>query len=196
MPPAPSTSGSEAGRLTCPGGPSSLIAPVSPEEATTVTWRSRGLLQRRVDRGHLGPGDEVLTVAAANRDHRRVQGDGVVDHPVAAAVKFARWALASGWDQHDVEGGAERDRVDHLGVLDLLVARDVGRADRAMVVMTRTLAGGQAEPAIEGGQVLAYIGGRPRGLGQLGQDHDLAAAADAPAQQRRDAVGHLVCRGL
>ena len=37
VPPTASTSGSEAGRLTCTGGPSSLIAPLSPEEATTVT---------------------------------------------------------------------------------------------------------------------------------------------------------------
>ena len=41
VPPTASTSGSEAGRLTCLGGPSSLIAPVSPEEATNVTWWSR-----------------------------------------------------------------------------------------------------------------------------------------------------------
>ena len=37
VPPTASTSGSEAGRLTCTGGPSSLIAPLSPDEATTVT---------------------------------------------------------------------------------------------------------------------------------------------------------------
>src|SRR5512135_998767 len=31
-----------------------------------------------------------------------------------------------------------------------------------------------------------------RGLGQLGHGHGLAMAVDPPAEQRRDAVGHLI----
>ena len=110
---------------------------------------------------------------------------------IAAAVKFALLDVASCGHQDDVEGGAGRDRVHHLGVLDFLVVSEVGRRGPGDGVDDLQLGRGQAEPAVERGQVLADIGGR-RGFGQFGHDHGFPAAVDSPAEQRRDAVGHLV----
>jgi hypothetical protein len=60
--------------------------------------------------------------------------------------------------QDDVEAGARRDRVHHLGVLGFFAARQVRRLGPGDGVHHLQLGCGQAEPAVERGQVLADVG--------------------------------------
>ena len=155
-----------------------------------------GLLQRRVETGHLGRGEEVLTMAAADRDHCCVLGDGGVDHPGHGRGEVRRAGHGIGWDEDHVEGGTGRYRVHDLGVLDLFGARHVGRAGPGEGGGDLEFRRGQAELVVECGQVLADVGEvRPRLVGEFGHHHGLAAAGDPAAQQRRHAVGHLVLAG-
>ena len=95
VPPAPSTSGSEAGRLTCTGGPLSLSTPVSPEEATTVRWWSaawpRAAWRRATWAGvnRCSPWLPLIETTAA------CWVMATWSSPVTAAVKFAALVIAS-----------------------------------------------------------------------------------------------------
>ena len=161
-----------------------------------MTWLLGGLLQRRVETGHLGGGEEVLTMAAADRDHCCVLGDGGVDRPDDGRGEVRRAGDGIGWDEDDVEGGARRYRVHDLGVLDLFGARHVGRAGPGEGGRDLELGRGQAELAVERGQVLADVGEiGSRAVGELGHHDGLAFAGDPALEQRRHAVGHLVLAG-
>ena len=135
-------------------------------------------------------------MAAADRDHCCVLGDGDVDRPGHGRGEVRRAGDRIGWNEDDVEAGAGRYRVHDLGVFDLFGARHVGRAGPREGGRDLELRRGQAELAVERGQVLADVGEiGPRAVGKLGHHDGLAFAGDPALEQRRHAVGHLVLAG-
>ena len=98
------------------------------------------------------------------------------------------------FDQEDGERGARSDRVDHLGVQDLLPVRQPRLLRPGEGAHEPQARRGQVEQTVEGGEVLAQVGDLWRGelrLGQLGQHHRLAPAVDPALEERLDAVGDL-----
>jgi hypothetical protein len=155
-----------------------------------------GVLQRGVHLGDLGGGEQVLAAGEADQDHRGVQGDAFLYRLGHRGGEVRTAGLGVLGDQDDVEAGCGRERVHHLGVLDFFAARQVRRLGPGDGVDDVQGGCGQGEFGVERGQVLADVGVDDAmgggGFGQPGQDHGLAASVDSAAQQRRDAVGHLI----
>ncbi len=197
VPPTERTSGSEAGRLTSLTGADEprrvVIAPPSPELATTVAWRATAYSRAEL---------MVATSAVVKRFSPYSWGHKITS-PSAAAIRRAvlnmaansagvvMWAsstmtsriVASGATACTISvsptssaGGQPRRDGTRQGRLDLDACR------------------GQPEPAVEVGQVPADVGDRRRRCGSgsrvLHQHHGLAAAVDPGIQQGLDAVRH------
>ena len=194
--PAPSTSGSEAGRLTPADAPPwAGTAPPSPEGAENGDVPVAGLFQCRVHRGYLAAGEGVLGAAPAGREHRGVQGGGFRGRLGHRGGGVRGAGLGAGGDQDDVEGGAGRERVHHLGVAEFIVVSQVGRRGSGRwPITTVRLARERPNLVSKAARSLRMSAGAEvrRGLGQCEHGHGLAAAVDSLAEQRRDAVGRLV----
>ena len=150
-----------------------------------------GGLQRRVQLGHLGRGEALFAPTVAERDHRalgQTQPKGRSD--AGAGVRSALCGRIA--DQDLADGGIGSHRVHDFGVLHLFGVGQPRRRRTGEAIDDPQARGGQAEHAVESGEILADVGDpwrRPGRGGELHQHHALAAAIDPVMKQRLNAVG-------
>ena len=84
--------------------------------------------------------------------------------------------------------------MDYFGVQDLFAEGEPGVGCAGEGAYYLQVRGGQVEQVVVGGEVLAEVGDLGRvelGFGEFGEDDGFAAAVDAAAEERLDAVGGL-----
>ena len=174
----------------------SATAPMSPEAATTVTWRLAAAWSAAFT---------LLAWARLTQCSPPICPAALIDmtppsvlprrsEPTAAETAFVGAVQGRRRKQEDDQGGTGGERVHHLDVQHLLAESQPGGTGPGERGEDPHPRGRQVEQAVEGRHVLAHVGdvGRvqPR-FGEFGQHHGLAAAVDPAVEERLDAVGHL-----
>jgi hypothetical protein len=144
----------------------------------------------------LAPADSPLAgeLSGSRIEPTRDVGPNRLLVPAKAAGRTVGAIERRPFDQDDGEPGARSDRVDHLGVQDLLPVgqpRVLQPGEGAHNPKARRR---QMEQMVEGGKIPAQVSNLRRGelrLGQLGQHDGLATAVDPTLKKRLDAVGDL-----